>query len=289
VSPVIGVTGATGEVGGRVARRLANRGAEQRLVVRNLGRAPQLDGANARSASGYDARDEMAAALDGVTTLLLIPAEEHPDRIEQHKTAVDAATDAGVRHLVYLSFVSASPESRFTLARHHWATEQHIRSKEIDFTFLRMSMYMDFLPFMAGPSGVIRGPAGDGRVGFVLRDDLADVATEVLLAPAENRGVTHEVTGATSVSLAEAAETMANVSDKPIRYQEETVEQAWESRRPSGAPDWEIEGWISSYLAIASGELDIVSDAVERVAGHPPASLEEYLRGDPAALEHVGG
>ena len=288
MSAVIGVTGATGEVGGRVARRLSGRGAEQRLVVRNLGRAPELEGAEARSASGYDAREEMAAALEGVTALLLIPAEEHPDRIEQHKTAVDAAADAGVGHIVYLSFISASPESRFTLARHHWATEEHIRSKDMPFTFLRMSMYMDFLPFIAGPSGAIRGPGGDGRVGFVLRDDLADVATEVLLDPAAHAGETHAVTGGTSISLAEAADTMARVSGKPIRYEEETVEQAWESRRPTGAPDWEIEGWISSYLAVASGEMDIVSDAVERIAGHPPATLEEYLRGDPGALEHVG-
>jgi hypothetical protein len=40
-----------------------------------------------------------------------------------------------------------------------------------------------------------------------------------------------------------------------------------------------IEGWVSSYVAIANGELDVVTDTVERIAGHPPLRLEQYLRG----------
>jgi uncharacterized protein YbjT (DUF2867 family) len=275
---VIGVTGATGEVGGRVARRLADRGLEQRLVVRDASRAPQLDGAEVRAASGYDQHDEMRAALEGVDVLLLIPAEEHPDRVEQHKTAVDAAVAAGVRHIVYLSFVSPSPDSDFTLARHHWATEEHIRSKDVAFTFLRMNMYMDFLPFLAGPEGVIRGPADEGRVAFVLRDDLADVAAAVLAEPEAHEGAAYAVTGGESITLGEAAERMTRVTGKPVRFVDETLEEAWASRRATGAPDWEIEGWISSYVAIASGEWDVVSDTVSRIAGHDPVTVEEYLR-----------
>jgi uncharacterized protein YbjT (DUF2867 family) len=285
---VIGVTGATGQVGGRVARRLADRGAVQRLIVRDPSRAPQLGGAEVRAAAGYDAVDEMRAALEGVETLLLVPAAEHPERIAQHKAAVDAAAAAGVGQVVYFSVVRAAADSRFTLARHHWATEEHIRSTGLRFTLLRMNLYMDFVPFMTGPDGVIRGPAGDGRVGFVLRDDLADVATAVLLDPAAHEGATHDVTGGESVTLGEAAATMARVSGKPIRFHDETIDEAWESRRPTGAPDWEIEGWISSYVAMASGEFDVVSDAVRRIAGHEPVSLEQYVRAEPGALDHVG-
>ena len=284
---MIGVTGATGQVGGRVARRLADRGIDQRLVVRNVARAPQLDGAEVRSAIGYDAADDMQDALDGVATLLLVPAAEHPERVAQHKGAVDAAVAAGVKHLLYLSFVGASADSTFTLARDHWETEQHVRARGVDFTFLRMSVYMDLLPTMVDSAGVIAGPAGDGRVGFVLRDDLADVAAAVLAEPRAHAGRTYDVTGPESLSLADAAATMADVTGKRIRFEDETVEQAWESRRPAGAPDWEIEGWISSYLAIRSGDLDVVSGTVADVAGHDALSLEQYLRATPAALEHV--
>ena len=43
------------------------------------------------------------------------------------------------------------------------------------FTFLRDSFYADFLPLMA-QDGVIRGPAGDGQVAAVAREDVAAVA-----------------------------------------------------------------------------------------------------------------
>ena len=51
-----------------------------------------------------------------------------------------------------------------------------------------MNMYLDFVPKLAGPDGVISGPAGDGRVSAVLRDDLADVAVAVLAEPDDHIG-----------------------------------------------------------------------------------------------------
>jgi uncharacterized protein YbjT (DUF2867 family) len=275
VPELIAVTGATGEVGGRVARRLADRGVAQRLVVRDASRAPRLEGAEVATMTGYGDRESVRAALEGAGTLFLVPGEEAPDRIEQHKTAVDAAVDAGVERIVYLSFLAAAPDSTFTLGRHHWATEEHIRTKDVAFTFPRMSMYMDFIPAFGGPDGVIRGPGGDGRVGAVLRDDLADVVVEILADPAAHDGASYDVTGPEAFTLGEIAELLG------VRYEEETIEEAWESRRATtGAPDWEIEGWVSSYVAIANGDLDVVTDTVRRIAGHEPVSLREFLRGE---------
>ena len=76
----------------------------------------------------------MRAALAGVSTLLLIPAEESADRVAQHRAAVDAAVAAGVERIVYLSFVGAAVDATFTLARDHWATEQHVRGAGVAFT-----------------------------------------------------------------------------------------------------------------------------------------------------------
>src|SRR3954449_3590594 len=104
-APLIAVTGATGAVGSRGARALSERGVRQRLVVRDVARAPALDGAEVRGAAGFGAGEELRAALAGVHTLLLIPAAEAPDRVRQHTTAVDAAVAAGVRRVVYLSFL----------------------------------------------------------------------------------------------------------------------------------------------------------------------------------------
>jgi NAD(P)H dehydrogenase (quinone) len=89
--PLIAVTGATGAVGGRVARELARAGARQVLLVRDPSRAPELPGAEVRRIAGYAAGDDVRAALEGADTLFLVPGAEAADRVEQHKTAVDAA------------------------------------------------------------------------------------------------------------------------------------------------------------------------------------------------------
>lgn len=283
---LIGVTGATGEVGGRVARGLAERGLRQRLVVRDPARAPRLDGAEVVAASRYGDAGEMRAALDGVDVLFLVSAGEAPDRVEQHRTALDAAAAAGVGRVVYLSFLGAAPDATFTFARDHWATERHALALGLDCAFLRPSLYLDFLPLWVGADGALRGPAADGRVAAVARHDVADVAVAVL-TDADHPAGPFDVTGGESITFARAAERMASAIGRPVAYVPETLEEAYASRRPSGAPDWQIEGWVSTWAAIAAGEMDVVADSVPRLTGHPARTLEEQLAAHPEGWEHI--
>jgi NAD(P)H dehydrogenase (quinone) len=273
---IIAVTGATGEIGGRVARRLAAAGVQQRLVVRDAARAPRLAGAEAVEATYADGA-AMGEALRGAGTLFMVSASESRERVHEHRTAVDAAAAAGVRRIVYLSFLAAAPDATFTFARDHFHTEAHIRAAGVHHTFLRDSMYADYVAIFASPDGVIRGPAGEGRVAWVARDDVADVAAAVLTGEGHDDR-TYDVTGPEALTMRETAAQLAAATGRPARYVPETLEEARASRAPTGAPDWEIEGWVTSYAAIATGELDVVSDAVARVAGHAPLSLAEVLR-----------
>jgi uncharacterized protein YbjT (DUF2867 family) len=275
--PSIAITGASGVVGGATAARLAARGVPTRLIVRDAARAPALDGAELRVASGYGNRDEMTAALEGIRTLFLIPAHETADRVEQHKTAVDAAVAAGVEQVVYLSYVDASATSTFTLGRQHGATEDHIRASGAAHTFLRMNLYSDFIPLMAGEDGVIRGPAGDGRIAAVRRADIAEAAA-VVLAGEGHEGETYDLTGPEAFTLVEAAETISRLTGRETSYHDETVAEAYASRAGSGAPEWQVEAWVSTYTAIAAGELERVSDDVERLTGRTPGTLADVLR-----------
>jgi len=269
---MIAVTGATGYVGGRTAAYVAERRTPLRLVVRDPSRAPGLD-AEVRQASSYGAAGEMRAALEGVRTLFLVPAEESEDRVDQHRAAIDAAVAAGVRHLVYLSFVAASPDTTFTLGRHHWATEEHVRATGVPFTFLRMNLYLDFLPRMV-VDDVIAGPAGDGRAAWVARDDVAAVAAAVLTGEG-HEGRTYDVTGREALSMTDVAARLSERLGRTIAYKDETLEEAWESRAAYGAPDWLVEAWVSTYTAIANGDLERVSDSVRRLTGREPRTLRD--------------
>jgi len=201
--PPIVVTGSTGQLGGRVAARLATLGQPQRLLVRNLARAPQLPGAQVAQAS-YEDGPSMRAALRGVQTLLLVSGWG-PTRLEQHYSAIDAAVAAGVERIVYTSFLSAAPQATFTHAREHYLTEQHIRASGRHYTFLRPSFYLDRAPRWFSEEGVIHGPAGNGTISWVSRDDLADVAVAVLTTGGHD-GASYDITSSQALTLAQAAD-----------------------------------------------------------------------------------
>jgi NAD(P)H dehydrogenase (quinone) len=283
---MIGVTGATGALGGRVARHLAERGVEQRLIVRDAARAPALPGADVAAAPDYADAEAMRQAFDGVDTLLLVSASEHPDRMSLHRSAVDAAAVAGIGRVVYTSFLAAAPDTTFTFGRDHFHTEEYIRASGMGHTFLRDSIYLDYVPFLASADGVIRGPAGNGRVGAVARDDIAEAAVATLLDP-QHEGQAYELTGPEAFTLTAAARVITEVTGREVVYLEETLEEARASRAPSGAPDWEIEGWVTSYAVIAAGELDVVGDAIERLAGHAPMGLRAFLETHPESWAHL--
>jgi NAD(P)H dehydrogenase (quinone) len=286
-TPTYAVTGATGEIGRRVVARLADAGAAQRLVVRDPARAQPPTGASVAQAEYRDG-DAMVRACEGVSTLFLVSAAETEDRVSEHLSAVDAAVAAGVERIVYLSFVNAAADATFTLARHHWATEERIRASGVAYTFLRDNLYADFVPYFTSPDDLaIRGPADGGRMGAVARDDIGEVAATVLLEGSTHDGRTYDVTGPEAITLAEAAATLSRALGRTVRFVDETVEEAYASRATYGAPAWMVDGWVSTYLAIADGSVETVSDTVERLTGHPAASLGELLERRPELLDRL--
>ena len=311
----IAVTGSTGEVGGRVAARLAKLGIEQRLVVRDPKRAPQLPGAEVVQASSLGDAVAMGKALTDIETLFLVSAHDKLnfaqrsstgvyglyDRIQQQTTAVDVAAAVGVKRIVYLSFQNASRDSTFVLARDHFHTEEHIKALGVYFTFLRMTLYMDLVPVHTSADGVIRAPAGLGRAAWVARDDIADVAVAVLTGSGHD-GQTYDITGPEALTIEETVEQLSIATGRPIIYQAQTPPEARASRATSGLAeyeaerlaktgkrldDYEVEIWVTHWLQIATGEMSTLSDTVPKLTGHEAWALADYLREHPESYQHL--
>lgn len=271
----LALTGSTGTVGGHTARLLAADGVPLRLLVRDPDRAPDLQGAEVVRAAYGDAACE--AALRGVDTVFMVSAHESEDRVAVQRSFVAAAVGAGVRHIVYTSFVGASDRSTFLLGRDHAATEQAIRDSGLAWTFLRDNLYAEALPDLADADGVIRGPAGPGRVAPVSQRDVAAVAATVLGDPPSHRRRTYDLTGPEASTLHEVAGVLTRVLGRSHRFVDETVEEARASRARFDAPDWMVEAWVSTYTAIGDGELGDVSDDVPRLLGRSALTLAQAL------------
>jgi NAD(P)H dehydrogenase (quinone) len=276
----IAVTGASGGVGGFVARDLAARQLPQRLLVRTPSKAPKLPHSEVHQSS-YSDHAAASAALKGVHTLLMVSASESEKRLNQHRSFVDAAVKAGVRHIVYTSYIAAAPDAVFTLARDHYVTEEYIKSSGMRWTFLRDNSYIDFMESLVGADGVIRGPAGSGRVSIVAREDVARLAAAVLADPDSHAGVTYDVTGREALSMSDVAEIISAVRGRDVRFHNETIEAAYASRANYGVPDWQVDAWVSTYIAIKSNVMAPVSNAIQSVTGCAPMTLAEYLTANP--------
>ena len=275
--PSLAITGASGNVGGAAARLLSERGLPLRLLANTPSRAPELPGAVAVKCS-YEDTLTTRVALEGVDVLFMVSAPESEDRLDKHLAFVDAAAASGVRHIVYLSFMNAAPDATFTLARTHFHTEEHIKASGMTYTFLRDNFYADFFVELPDEEGRILGPAGDGRVGVVAREDAGRVAAGVLADPGRYDNQTLDVTGPEALTLDEIAAILTRVQGRPVTYVRETVEEAYESRKKWPAAQWEYDSWVSTYTSIARGEMDVVSTTVRDVTGRDPLTFEEVAR-----------
>lgn len=269
------ITGASGHVGGRIAELLANQGPELRLMVRNIKKAPRLPGTEIVQAD-YAEPQTLQKAFMGVDSAFIVSGYAIPgERAKLHNNAIDAADRAGVSHIVYLSFQGASAGSKFPMGRDHFQTEQHLKATGIAFTILRDNLYLDLLPEMFNENGILRGPAKDGSVAWVTREDVARVAVAVLKNPV-NMQRTYDVTGPESLTMAETVKRLSKMVGRSLKYDNESVEEGRNWRSQLG-PDWQVDTWLGSYLAIADGELEQASDTVLKITGNKPFDMETYF------------
>src|SRR4030065_684274 len=133
---IIAVTGATGQQGGAVARKLLEEGWQVRALTRDTNKpaAQELKSLGAEIVAGdLDNRAELDVAFKGAYGVFSVqnfwlPNVGYEGEIKQGKSVADAAKAAGVQHLVYSSVGSAHRG----MGQEHFATkyeiEQHIRS-----------------------------------------------------------------------------------------------------------------------------------------------------------------
>lgn len=274
---LIAITGATGALGAQVAQLLARDGHELRLLVRDPARAPRIKGAQVARISDYADRPVAEKAMAGADIVFMVSAHEADDRLAQHKGFIDAAASAGVGHIVYTSLLAASPSATFTYGRTHFFTEQHIISTGLRHTFLRDNFYQDILPHFADEHGVISGPADTGRASFVARSDVAEAAASVLANPNDHVDAYYDLTGPAALSFDEIAHELSSAFGRPYSFEDQTVDEAYSTRKVYPAAQWEYDGWVSTYTAIRDGELDALSPVIRQLTGHEPIPFRQTM------------
>lgn len=279
----IGITGAGGQLGAALVRHALNRVPASTIVAitRNPARLESLSQQGAQVRAGdFNEPAGLAAAFQGVQRLMIIPTGDlQPGvRLRQHAAAIKAAVTAGVRHVTYISTVSARPEPNNILFDSHFETEQALIASGAAWTILRMSVYLETLldgAKRALASGSYSAVPG-APAAYVGRDDLAAAAAGILTT-AGHDGITYHATGPVSISQPEIAEAVARIAGKPIPFTALTEAQQRAGLEAAGLPSFVVNTVAGFQAALRAGAFDLITRDVERLSGRSAEAPAAFL------------
>ncbi len=273
------VTGASGHVGSAVASELVAQGQSVRTLARDVRKLePMLRASTDARSAGYEDYDALLEAMRGTTQVFLVSLPGNiKDRVPYHSNAVRAAKEAKVKRVVYLSFLEGDETSPFHYGRESTVTEEIIRRSGLSYSFIRPNFYMQVaLSLAVGSNGRIAAPAGDAKVAWVDRRDVAAVVASVLLQSPQASGA-HTVTGSQSLSFETIATMLSQKTGLVFRYDDETPAAARASRIAQGIAAHEINAALGSYELMRLGRAGNVTTTFEELTGCAPRSFEALV------------
>ena len=276
------ITGASGQLGRLTAELVLHRVPASEVILTT--RRPEAlsdlaeRGATVRPAD-FNRPVTLAEAFAGGERLLLISTDDLGRRAAQHRAAIEAAREAGVRHVAYTSYLNPVEENPAVITPSHRDTEKALRESGLAWTALRNSFYAEY-QVPAGAHAVATGRlvhnSGDGRIAHVSREDCA-AAAAVIVTTDGHEDKAYDITGPEPLGQGDVATLLSDVSGRPVEAVAVDDEAFTQGLRASGMPE-PVAREIASYgRAIREGYLGEASDAVENLTGRSPRSLREVF------------
>ncbi|GAB3892024.1 NAD(P)H:quinone oxidoreductase [Larkinella knui] len=277
------VTGATGGLGHQTIDFLLTTtpATEIAALVRDVSKATDLlqQGVDVRQADYFD-YSALVQAFRGVDKVLLVSAVAFTDRVRQHRNVIDAATEAGVKHLFYTSIQRSTNFVLQEVTESDLATEAHLKASGLVYTILKNGYYFEGLAHLIGsevPDTEILFPAGEGKIAFVKRTELA-AATAALLTSEGHDNQEYTLSGSEAYSFHDIAREFSALAGRPIAYQSSELAPYIAQKVAAGFPEV-VANFLAQWgAATKHGMLAGTNDTVERLLGHKPTSLREYLK-----------
>ena len=302
------VTGGTGFLGRAVIRQLSQANYRVRTLMRPTRRSPDLPvGIPVEAAiSSMNDKRGVRAALVGVESVIHLAGAERGGLettlqtvdVDGTRVLVDAARQAGVKRLIYVSHLGAEPSSAYPTLRAKALAEAAIRRSDLPYTIVRSALiygegdqFTTSIAMMLGVSPGIFLLPGDGRTALqpVWVDDLATSVTWALEESSMERQ-TYEIGGPEFITFRAVVELVMSaigarrwlVAASPLNLRGLTWALQWLLPRPPMTTFW------LDYLA---GSRTASLDSLPTIFGIRPAIMEErlgYLRDRHWALEFIG-
>jgi uncharacterized protein YbjT (DUF2867 family) len=273
------VTGATGQVGRALVKRLLSDGVEVKAATRRPDVARGLFGAGAEVVElDFDVTATWDAAVQWADRVFLAPPPFDPHGDERLVPFLDWAVQSGARHLVLLSAMGIEARERLHLRR----IEHRVERTGVDWTFLRPNVYMQnfargFVARTIREEGAIRLPVGAAHVSFVDGRDVAAAAARVL-EDDRHFGRAYTLTGPEALDHVQVADLIGRAADREVRYEPVGEDAMREYLADAGWPDGQADTFAGLMAAIREGRRLDVTEHIEHLTGRPPTSFEAFAR-----------
>jgi|SRR5690625_1339550 len=277
--PLITIIGSTGTIGQELVRLLSEAGVSLRAVLRNIHRERSLPGVTWVQADVSDP-SLWDATLAGTDRLFLLTGNQ-PGFGQTQVDVIKAAEKLGVKHVVKLSALGATPRTKSPLAHEHWVAEQALEESDMTWTILRphafMQNWLGEIAKTVREEGAIYAAIGEGKVPFIDARDIAAVAAEILLHPEPHTSKRYVLTGGEAVGYAQLAEALSQATGSLVTYRSLSMDEMRARMENQGL---NIE-MIDSYLALAAyqkagGPTARVSDSVQEILGRKPRTIKDF-------------
>jgi uncharacterized protein YbjT (DUF2867 family) len=284
---VILVIGGRSKVGTALLELLSARGEQVRALVRESERgrerADGLPGGTEAVTGDLASPESLQRAMSDIEKVFLL-SSPHPDAVQWHRNAIDAAHEAGVRLLVRSSILGADRDSPAEFVSAHTKSDRYLAQSGLDYVILRPNMFSQNIPDSTIPSigddGLLYADAGDARLSMVDTRDIAAVA-DVVLSDDGHAGAMYDITGPEALSYHDVAAKLSSVLSREIAYVDAPDDTVRSALLGVGVDAWFADALVGLFQEYrrsgTDGDASVVTDTVERLTGRPPRSLDDLL------------
>jgi NAD(P)H dehydrogenase (quinone) len=280
------VTGASGDLGRKTLRHLAKKHLVSDLVglVRDPAKAADLAalGIELRQGDYMDAAS-LGSALEGVERVMLTSAHAFTDRNTAHSNVIDAAVEAGVRHLVFMSIIRNTDYVMKDITPDDLFAESRLKSSGLGWTVVRHPPFLDNLSFYIGSNPQEKGmqmPVGVGKFAAATRDDLAAGHAAILTEPG-HEAKEYALTGSQAVSFQDIANILSAATAHEVPYKTVTDDEYLDLvKSRTGFPDFVAVFALNWVRGMNAGEWQPITNELETLIGRKPTTTSEFYRAE---------
>lgn len=277
------VTGATGNLGSRIVKELVKLvGVEDVFaLVHTLSKAEKLreQGISVREAD-YSDVNSMATALQGIDLLIYVPSKTYDvlQRVVELENTLSAMKTSKVKKVIFVSFFADQENNPFTMSPYYGYAPRRLAGLDLDYAIVRNSLYADplvpYLPELIERKNIIY-PIGYEKLSFITLDDSAEALARLAIQPhLRDNGQIYLLSQEKNYSMVELGRVMSEVTGKGIGYQPVTLDEFAEIYKGDG----DGKELASMYQGGALGMLSEVTTDFEKITGHAPMGMEQFLQ-----------